>query len=243
MHSPLVIAVALLGLTHGEMVMATLTAIYVGLTAVYVYISHKTLQAIKRQADLTEKQAESVPEQLRLAGESSQAAKDNAAAALLQAQTLVNSERPWISIQIVSSERQPGYFIFEAINYGRTPAEIVSYALRWNSIAMATDDVPETPDYGTAVIVHRPLVVPGQRWSCGELEFNLAHLMNHDEELAANIESSRRRFIFWGRITYVDILGEPRGDRPIRETRFCYWYNPLLHTLQVGGRPGYNQHT
>jgi hypothetical protein len=51
-------------LTHGELVMATLTAIYVLLTGGYVLIASLTLKAINRQGHLNEKQAESNAQQL-----------------------------------------------------------------------------------------------------------------------------------------------------------------------------------
>src|SRR5215469_7305811 len=59
------IALATPFLTHGEWVMAILTAIYVGLTATYVIISLFTLKAIKRQAQITEKQGESSADQFQ----------------------------------------------------------------------------------------------------------------------------------------------------------------------------------
>jgi hypothetical protein len=69
----------MLGLTHGEITMAVLTAIYVCLTGTYVLISYRTLKAIKRQAELTAKSAD---------------------VAKKSVDALANIERPWIVVTI-----------------------------------------------------------------------------------------------------------------------------------------------
>src|ERR1039458_9853095 len=48
--------------------------------------------------------------------------RDAANAALLNAQAVINSERPWISISVESPE--PNKFVYKATNVGRTPANI-----------------------------------------------------------------------------------------------------------------------
>src|SRR5580704_8606623 len=82
-------------LTHGEWIMGTLTAIYVGITGFYAWVSHKTLRAIERQA---KDQADAGAEQMRLAHGAADAAQKSASAALLNAQALISAERPWIIV-------------------------------------------------------------------------------------------------------------------------------------------------
>jgi hypothetical protein len=102
------------GLTHGEITMAILTAVYVCLTGTYVLISYKTLKAIERQAELTAKSAD---------------------VAKKSVDALVNIERPWIVVTIkdgftqtfrydmkTGENKNIVYFNWVLTNHGKTAA-------------------------------------------------------------------------------------------------------------------------
>src|ERR1700678_2551017 len=49
-----------------------------------------------------------------------------AQAALLNAQAVIESERPWLVVTIEKDETMPAYFFFRVINKGKTPAQLIN---------------------------------------------------------------------------------------------------------------------
>lgn len=194
-----------------------------GTTLAYVIVSYYTLRKIAEQAEIAVKSAN---------------------AALLNAQAVINSERPWLVIKIErGTQLAGGPFQFVAVNQGRTPAEIVSCRFAFITTATDVDDVPDVPDYGPYGLMHRPFVGSSAEWRDPEMFIDIRAMLDADAALAADVRSNRRRFIVWGRVAYVDVLGEPRGSQPIRETRFCYFYSPPLDNFLPAGKLGWNLHT
>ena len=84
-----------------------------------IVVALRTLKMVKRQADEMMKQAALMKEQTAIAEKA-------ANAALLNAQAVINAERPWLLIY--PSRSGTGHhssFTFKAVNRGRSPAEVI----------------------------------------------------------------------------------------------------------------------
>jgi hypothetical protein len=225
------------GLTHGELVMAVLTAIYVAITGFYAWVSHKTLDAIRKQA---KDQAQSGDEQLRISREAAIAAKQSADAALLNAQALITSERPWIVVRLRTP--RSGLFSFEAINYGRTPAEVIAIPA---TFTIDTEDNlrKNEPPYPTSILAYHKLLLPMSDLSDHPDFINLytmdmAPYLNVNDRISQQIADTTLRLFVVGRVVYKDVL-----TRSEHETRFCYWYNPAGGGMLLGGPTDWNKYT
>jgi len=145
-------------------------------------------------------------------------AADSASAALLSAQAVINSERPWLFIEIVTVPANadnndiPEHLGFSVRfrNRGKTPAEVVSFD-QHPDCCRGTDDLPSPPKYclDGQVMVHTRLVPPGETW-CDPGESSLWP----DQFLLANdwkdIRSSRKRFVYGAGFNTATLLRSPR---------------------------------
>jgi hypothetical protein len=232
-------------LSHAEWIMAILTAIYVLITAFYALVSHKTLDAIERQA---EDQAKTSAEQIKLAHEAAEAAQKSASAALLNAQAMISAERPWIVV--VAHENGKGDFTFNARNYGRTPAEIVSFS---SEITFVEDDVqnlPASPSYSFAYLADVTILVPMREGAADANEFGLlwyaadAYLDQMSKQKVEAIKQGKLRYAFYFKVVYRNTLNKAGVHIPNYETCKCFWYSPVVAHLRTDRVPhAYNKST
>lgn len=110
--------------------------VIVGIGAIAAAI--RTLKVIRRQAASMRRQTKYIARQalsmrrqtthLKNAviesRKAARATRDNAKAALLNAQAVINAERPWLLVDIRMSKSDPDMYILFAINKGKTPAEM-----------------------------------------------------------------------------------------------------------------------
>lgn len=194
-----------------------------------------TLKVLSRQALSMRRQTTHLRRSVIEARRGVRAAKNSADAALLNAQAVINAERPWIIVEI----RQPYMgkdYDFSGRNCGRTPAEIISISARTTSAADEFS-LPPQPEYGTAILAHRKFIPP--RGTFEVYHFSGDMLVNQSPE-RDDIRASRKRLIVYGNVRYLDVLAQRE-----HETRFCYWFAPVepFGSMLVGGPEGYNQHT
>lgn len=239
-----------------------------------------TLNAIRRQADDMTRQVDLAFGQLRamheqiaemsvqtdvlersvdVAKESAEAAKKSADAALLNAQVVINSERPWLFIKIeISAARYDGAGLVDNLgfsvsfhNYGKTPAEIVSFE-QSPDCRDSTDHLPCPPEYSEEgrVLAHTRMVPSGETWhDLGESYFQPQTFVVGDQW--SDIQRSRKRFVYWGRLRYRDLIEQSKtvhelerpADAGIHDTCFCYFWSPPLNKFLICGPVGYNKHT
>ncbi len=192
----------------------TLTAIYDVLTALLVIVAAGTGWVIWRQTIATRKAAE---------------------AALLNAQALINSERPWIDVLPVS--QGDGEWRFEASNYGRTPAELVSTSCRFEIISDLMNGLTEPPLYKDRKESYKRFIFLNNPARVGLM--NIKSLLDACAE-KAEVLSGAKAFIIIGRVVYYDVLN--RVDPP-HETRYCYGWSIRDDTLFWVGPSGYHGHT
>jgi hypothetical protein len=198
--------------------------------------------------------------QIKLLRKSADAARDAAIAAKTSSQAIINSERPWLFIEIKASETnqaimgevpQKVMFWISFKNWGKTPAELVGYDYHIdcldNNITLPTP--PEYTDEGR-VLAHTRIIPQGELWRYPGIGESTIWAEDHfTSEQWTEIRSSRMRLVYWGRIQYRDLIEESKTIHAtknigtIHETCFCYFWSPAMNEFLICGPPRYNQHT
>ena len=190
-----------------------------------------TLRKIERQSHYAEAAA--------------QAAADSAQAALLHAQAIIRTERPWILISVEPSRSLDNGFTVTATNRGRGPARIVSTIDKITS-AVDQSHLPEQPEFdelAPSAALSSVILLPGE--STGIKSFNrdeVKSFCGSDEKLR-RVEKWEELILLYGKVTYKDLM-EVGGDAT-HETAWCCWY---IHGRQKSGMvmtgpAAYNRHT
>jgi hypothetical protein len=165
------------------------------------------------------------------------------AAALLNTQAVINSERPWISINVESPT--PNQFVFRAVNVGRTPAKVTAI---WSSplrvsrgagnIQLADGFFKEPLE---CLFAYPPCFLPPTK-DCIVGRDNIEELRGSASRdlCIMGIAESLVMVYFYGRIVYYDAL-DPKTPR---ETRFFYRLLPIVGALPFPDpeHPEYNDY-
>ncbi|MGD0097838.1 MAG: hypothetical protein ABSB60_15215 [Terracidiphilus sp.] len=174
-----------------------------------------------------------------------EAAAKTAHAALLNAQSIIQSERPWILITVEPSRSAENSFTIMATNRGRTPARITEKTDR-TRIAADERRLPRTPDYRTDA-PEAPLVpitlVPGESTPIRVFGREEVKALCDSEERFKRIETWEEKVFIYGKVIYVDLISP--ADDQVHETNWCCWY---IHGRQnsglvIAGPAAYNAHT
>ena len=168
--------------------------------------------------------------------------RKSASAALLNAQALVNSERPWMVITIEHSPSvfQDDVFTIKAINRGRSPAEVISRSENC-LIVKGEGQMPPEPMYTeTGTLRNSQIVVTEGEFTLETVSEGYLHQMCESEEMFAELKSFTRQAYIFGQIVYRDLI---KGDE--HRTRWCCMYFPghPRCTFVHSGPSGYNTHT
>jgi hypothetical protein len=185
----------------------------VGLTAIYVSISGAGLLAISKQTKI---------------------AADAANAALLSAQTLINSERPFVMIEL-RGERADQFW---AVNYGKSPAQIIFS----NPTPFVTfpklENLPETLDYGAGYEGGEQFNVqwipPGGEFSLGAFDENTLTYLG--ETTLAELNNYTRVFLVYSAFKYRGL-----DRQTIYVSKYCY--RRFGGALRMWGNYGWNEYT
>lgn len=227
-----------------------LTGLVVLVGAIGIGYAVKTLKAVERQAKANEDQlteirqsAEKSDRMILLAAQeaengkiATEAAKKSADAALKNATAIVNSERPWMIIELTPISGVPwtGYISFRAWNRGRTPAEITDYQGDFFFHAV-DEEFPAEPTYKPWERLYREYISPGN--SVSIYGFDLSGSLPPDQWQWMGKE--KKRLYFKGRILYRDLITYEE-----HESRFCYWLSPAEGVgLIMGGERNWNKYT
>jgi hypothetical protein len=243
-----------------------LLLIYDVVTAIAALVAILALNQIRVQAKVMSEQLEQMKasgkqtddliavarDQATALGIAAKAAQESADAALLNAQAIINSERPWLFVKLtISSENifpipgsqhaLPSYFTFDLENSGRTPAELIySYSNFSICPSREVDDVKIAErDLGKEHL-HKEILAPNEAVRINKFTFAGQGAALMDQELMS-LAASRQRLVIFGMIKYRDSLGGPAA--PIRETWFSYFFDPSPRRLVMCGQPGANKHT
>jgi hypothetical protein len=208
---------------------ANLVLVLLGYAGIILAVS--TLRKIERQTRYAETAAE--------------AAAASAQAALLHAQSITKSERPWLLIATEPSLNIENGFAVIAINRGRTPAKIDEVT---NQVTIAVDEahLPAAPLYqiektGTPRV---PIILlPGESASVTTFSRDDVRALCVSDEQFKRIENWEDKIYIYGKITYSDLIA-PAGQQT-HETSWCCWYihGRRKSGLVIAGPPAYSLHT
>ena len=155
----------------------------------------------------------------------------------LNAQALINSERPWVVVTVHRYKDEAKQFRFDATNQGRTPAKIVSWEVGHDFISDPMQ-LPIPPVYKPAVRP-RSLLVYGQSFPVFGIEPEWGA---RNQGVAGEVFDSSKVLCVYGRVGYFDLVG--KTDKPVfRETRWCYVYAIKEKRFVQGGPDEYHRHT
>jgi hypothetical protein len=184
-----------------------------------------------------------IERQTRAAETAAAAAAETAQAALLQAQAIVDAERPWLLISVAPSLTMENSFTVMVTNRGRTPASILSIA---EQVTIAIDEayLPATPECGESTAPRVPIILlPGESTTIKSLCREDAKRICESDEKFRRVENWDEKIFICGKVAYRDLIAS--REKHIHETAWCCWY---IHGRQksglvVAGPPGYNLHT
>jgi hypothetical protein len=186
-----------------------------------------------------------IERQTRSSEAAAAAAAVSAQAALLNAQAIIDAERPWLLVSVEPTVGVENSFIVMVTNRGRTPASIVGMA---EQVRIAIDEahLPGSPVYDreepSAPLV--PIILlPGESSGIKPFRRDEARGVCDSEERFKRVENWDEKVFLFGRIIYRNLIAP--ADQQMHETSWCCWY---IHGRQksglvIAGPPGYNLHT
>jgi hypothetical protein len=174
-----------------------------------------------------------------------EAAAASAQAALLNAQALIQSERPWILITVEPSRNAENSFTVMATNRGRTPARIIATS-GGARIAVDEQHLPSNPEYKNEnpdAMLTPIILLPGESTAIKPFCRDDVRGLCDSEERYRRIETWEEKVFLYGKVTYRDLITP--AENQVHETNWCCWY---IHGRQnsglvIAGLPGYNSHT
>jgi hypothetical protein len=186
-----------------------------------------------------------IERQTRSSETAATAASLSAQAALLNAQAVIDAERPWLLISVEPSLGQENAFIVTVTNRGLTPASIAATS---EQIRIAVDEthLPAAPEYDKSEPTP-PLVpiilVPGETSGIKTFSREEARGVCESDERFKKVENWDEKIFIYGKVIYRDLIAPP--DKQTHETSWCCWY---IHGRQksglvISGPVGYNSHT
>jgi hypothetical protein len=185
-------------------------------------------------------------ERLTKSGEAaSAAAAECAHAALLHAQAILDSERPWILITVRPAQNlDDNSFEIVATNRGRGPARIVS--TRDEVVSAADEASLPSPDGNMTVDSGAPLdtmiLLPGELSVIRSFGREDVHKFCKTGELLERVESWEEKIFIRGKVTYESLVA--LADRPTYSTSWCCWHihGTRKDGLVITGRHEHNLH-
>ncbi|SRR6266536_328471 len=195
-----------------------------------------TLLAIAEQTKETAKAAKSAQESAKATRDSIPHQEKAAKAAFLNAQAVINAERPWIVVEVISRDSDDWFEII-ATNYGRTPAQIVGANAQRSHNMQFSDLPPDPPTYTENPRPHdQPFLITDAEWTIEK--FNL--FKNSKFEGVTEYP-----MLCWGVVHYRDTVGsaEIEGGAREHDTWYCFMYDRRTESFRPAGAPRYTRYT
>lgn len=216
------------------------------ISAVLMLIGILGVGAALRTLKAVEKQAAEMVEQATLMKEQTAVAQKAADAALLNAQAVINAERPWLLIKpSLTVHGMPEVtsltVAFKATNVGRSPAEIIFAALEWITL-LNGEELRNEPFFSEAEPAgiqwtHTRWLEPSEGFVPDGLE-GRCHISDDAADLWKLLKQGTRILIVMGYIRYRDAI-----SNGVHESRYCYLVSLQYGTMVMTGPPGYNKLT
>lgn len=178
-----------------------------------IFVALRTLRAVKRQADEMLDQAALMKEQTAVAEKAAKAAR-------LNAQAVINAERPWLLIEPKRSREGKSIGIsFKAINRGRSTAEVINSGFKM--VTPRFDEVlPDELYFGVGAApnaqwVHTKWLAPGDDYTADS--YNVSYIVEGNPGLWTELNNGSRQLILMGFVRYRDTI-----SNEIHESKYCY---------------------
>ena len=172
------------------------------------------------------------------------AAAESAHAALLHAQAMQRTERPWIMMSIRPSQSIEDGFAVVATNRGRGPALIVS-TVDEAMIAIDERHLPPTPMYTKepSPPAETVILLSGDSMDIATFSRGDVKKICETDEQLKRVENWEERIYLYGNVAYRD-LSAP-DEAPPHESAWCFWYiHGLRKSAMVTASPlAYHRHT
>lgn len=215
---------------HDRVAWAALVALPILLYA-GIMLTLSTLKKIERQTSALEA--------------ATRAVADHAQAALLNAQAIVDAQRPWLLVAVEPSSSAKDAFHVTVSNRGQMPAQIVA-ALSQTAIAIDEALLPKSPEYGVgkpSAQLYPVILVPGESTTVKVFSRDDVPAVCASEDRLKRVENWEEKIYLYGKVIYRDLIARPGQQN--HETAWCCWY---IHGRQksgmiVAGPPEYNLHT
>jgi hypothetical protein len=212
----------------------------------------ETLQHIEHQSQTAENTAQAALEAARAASKAAQSAVESsesitaiAKASSLNAQAVINAERPWILMTIEPSRETKNHFRIMAINRGRTPAAILASSDR---IGLAIDEtyLPKTPEYATQESSALPvpiILLPGESTIIQPFGREDVKWVCKSQERLRQIELWQEKIFIYGRVIYKDLISTEEKQMHVTDWCCKYIHGESSSDLVMAGPAEYNKHT
>lgn len=204
-----------------------------------------TLKKIERHTAATETMAATIEAAATSAAAAAAAATEAAQSSLLQAQALVNAERPWILVTTEPTRGVESSFEITATNRGRSPATIT---LALDQVLFAADEahLPGLPDFKAVESSARfvPMILlPGESATLKTFSREDARGFCESEEIFKSVESWEQRLYLCGKVAYSDL--NAAAGKETHATNWCCWYihGKQRSALVPAGGAEFNAHT
>ena len=203
-----------------------------------IMLAVSTLKKIERNTQAAEIAADA-------AQAAAKAATETAQAALLQAQTILDAERPWVLVTAEPTRGVESSFDITATNRGRSPATISS-ALDEPLFAADEEHLPGVPEFKKFESAARfvpVILLPGESATLKTFSREDVRALCGSDETFAAIESWSERLFLCGKVEYHDLIAA--AGKEAHETRWCSWYihGKQRSALVPAGPSDYNSHT
>jgi hypothetical protein len=189
-----------------------------------VNAARETLEAIKATGKQTDKMIEQARKQ-------ADAARDAALAAKLNAQAVINSERPWVLVTIEQRATAPHIYDVQARNAGRTPAALVDGHCLWKRCPtdFALPDVLNDP----ITIPAQNLIVNGDGFPVRTINLNNQVPLPDEEGVGGDPQPPH----VYGRLRYWDTFADRNApEAQPHVTEWMFWYDQAAHRFRSYGR-------
>ena len=164
-----------------------------------------------------------IAEQTQQTRKAAEAGLKSAKAALLSAQALINSERPWILITTRPRVHSlPGFDVF-AENKGRTTAALI--AKYWNAVIVEDiEQLPFKPEWESCKNYPDPIIlIPGDSFLVHTIAKPTIAFAGRSLETYQKVEDGSLEAYVFGCVAYRDLLNP---DSPSHETGWLFMCVP-----------------
>lgn len=187
---------------------------------------------------------------LLLLGIQMRATEKAAQAALLNAQAVIEAERPWLVVTVERNEAMgtPGWFSLRVTNKGNTPAQLIEAGIR-HSFETNPQQLPIPPTYDPFLAPLTSLIPAEEGFTIRRTLSEESTGFNPGQMIQAYMTGPGPKYsgavlVFYGLLVYDDVLGKKRPDYKSHETRWCLAFFPNgARWVRSGPGDAYNSYT